>query len=320
MQRNELLAALCVMNEGENARSLFAFSSENDEKDLSKIADRLLKEGDVDASEVFARIRKARGLTGGAGFSDIHPGWILEKLEGESPRVLGILCRFLTGDKIKYLIEHLPESRRKLLPKVNESYKVAAPVAEIVRALAEKKLTFVVPVAGQGGAFSFPHLTVLKTDDLRTLFRDLGLEEIRKAFKDVEPQVLRAFLARFVPKMAREIRERIDHGGSVAPEIRSEAQRHLISLPLEKLPVEDLFREIGYSSFAHALEVEDMAWADMVYHKLPPEEGYRLKRILQETVKRRAFSAVEARRQEILRRIASLAKSGAIRKYWKGDQ
>src|SRR5262249_5225007 len=104
MQRTELFAAPFVLNESEATRSLFSFASEADEKDLGKIADRLLKEGDVDASEVFARIRKLRGLPGGAGFSDIHPGWILEKLEGESPRVLGILCRFLTGDKIKYLI------------------------------------------------------------------------------------------------------------------------------------------------------------------------------------------------------------------------
>ncbi|HEX5035692.1 MAG TPA: FliG C-terminal domain-containing protein [bacterium] len=315
MQRNELLAALCVMNEGENAHSLFAFGPASDEAELSKIAERLIQEGEVDAAELFGRLQKQRGLNLGSGFSDIHPGWILEKLEGESPRVLGILCRFLTGDKVKYLIEHLPESRRKLLPKVNESYKVAPQVAEIVRELSAKKLSFQVPVSG--GSFSFAHITVLKTDDLRTVFRDLGIEEIRRAFKDVEPQVLRAFLARFVPKMAREIRERIDHGGSVSSESRNEAQRHLVSLPLEKLPVEDLFREIGYSVFAQALEVEDMVWADMVYHKLPPEEGYRLKRVLQDTVKRRPIAAVEARRQEILGRIASLAKSGAIRKYWK---
>ncbi len=318
MQRTELLAALCLMNEGENARALFAFASETDEPELGKVADRLLREGEVDSNALMARIRKLRGFSLGSGFSDIHPGWILEKLEGESPRVLGLLCRFLTGDKIKYLIEHLPESRRKLLPKVNESYKVSSQVSEIVRALAEKRLTFSVP--RQGGAFSFAHLTVLKTDDLRALFRDLGIEEIRKAFKDVEPQVLRAFLARFVPKMAREIRERIEHGGSVPRDVHQEAQRHLVSLPLEKLPVEEIFREIGYSAFAYALEVEDRAWADMIYHKLPPEEGYRLKRVMQDTVKRRAFAAVEARRQEILARVAFLAKTGAIRKYWKEDK
>lgn len=317
MQKNELLAALCVMNEGEAARSLFAFAPASEEAELNRIADRLIQEGEVDAAELFGRLQKSRGLSLGGGFADIHPGWILEKLEGESPRVLGILCRFLTGDKVRYLIDHLPESRRNLLPKVNESYKVAPEVAEIVRTLSEKRLTFQAPT--QGGSFSFAHVTVLKTDDLRTLFRDLGMEEIRRAFKDVEPQVLRAFLARFVPKMAREIRERIDHGGSVPPDARTEAQRHLVSLPLEKLPVEDLFREIGYSVFAHALEPEDMIWADMVYHKLPPEEGYRLKRILQDTVKRRPPTSVEARRQEILGRITSLAKSGAIRKYWKSS-
>src|SRR5262245_57028679 len=153
MQRTELLAALCLMNEGEAARSLFAFATESDEKELGKVADRLLQEGEVDAAEIFARIRKLRVLPEGAGFSDIHPGWILEKMEGESPRVLGILCRFLTGDKIKYLIEHLPESRRNLLPKVNESYRVSPQISEIVQHIAAKRLTFSAPLSG--GAFSF---------------------------------------------------------------------------------------------------------------------------------------------------------------------
>src|SRR5262245_7204591 len=142
MNRNELLAALCLMNEGEKARDLFAFASPTDEPELNKVADRLLREGAVDSDALMSRIRKLRGFGLGTGFSDIHPGWIMEKLEGESPRVLGLLCRYLTGDKIKYLIEHLPESRRRLLPKVNESYKVPPQVSEIVRALAEKRLTF----------------------------------------------------------------------------------------------------------------------------------------------------------------------------------
>lgn len=315
MQRTELLAALCLMNEGEGAKSLFAFASESDELELNKLADKLLREGEVDSAGLLERIQKLRGFSFGAGFSDIHPGWILEKLEGESPRVLGILCRFLTGDKIKYLMEHLPESRRKLMPKLNESYQVTPEVSEIVRTLSEKRLTFAIPQ--QGGAFSLPHLTLLKTDDLRALFRELGLEEIRKAFTGVEPQVMRAFLARFVPAMAREIRERIDRGTAVSPQDRNEAQRHLVSVPLEKLPVEELFREIGYSAFAQGLEMEDLAWASMIYHKLPPEEGYRLKRVMQDTVKRRPISLIEARRQEILGRVAELAQKGKIRKYWK---
>lgn len=316
MQRTELLAALCLMNEGEGAKSLFAFASESDELELNKLAGKLLREGEVDSRELLERIRKLRGFSAmGSGFSDIHPGWILEKLEDESPRVLGLLCRSLTGDKIKYLMEHMPESRRKVMPKLNESYQVAPQVAEIVRTLSEKKLRFAIP--NPGGAFSLPHLTLLKTDDLRTLFRDLGLEEIRKAFTGVEPQVLRAFLARFVPAMAREIRERIDRGSAIAPAARAAAQRHLVSVPLEKLPVEELFREIGYSAFAQALEVDDKPWADMLYHKLPPEEGYRLKRVMQDTVKHRPSSALEERRQEILGRVADLAQKGKIRKYWK---
>lgn len=316
--RNELIACLCLMNEGKQGRELFTFASPPDEAELNKIADRLGREGISDTDDMMAQIRKLKGARVASGLGEIHPGWILEKLEGESPRVLGILCRFLPGDKVKFLIDHLPSSERKRLPKVNESYRISPPIAEIVRSLVEKKLALSVP-RSEGASFSLPHAALMKTDDIRTLFRDLGLEEIRKAFTNVEPRVLKAFLARFSPAMAKEVRGRIDHGRAVTPEAKREAQGHLVSLPMEKLPLEEMLREIGYSALARALSPTDLPWAEMICQKLPPEEGYRLKRVFQDQVAGRPSMILEEKKSEILGRIFILAEKGLIRRYWKGE-
>ncbi len=318
-RKNELVAALCLMHEGETGPALFAFASPQDEKDLIAISARLGKEGAIDPDDVLARIQKTKRTQLTSGLDQVHPGWILEKLEGESPLVLGIVCRNLSGDKVKYLIEHLPEAERRRLPKVSESYHVSSQIAEIVKEGVERKFAYNLPEAVDS-SFSLPHVTLIKPDDLKTLFWDLGLEEIRKAFRDSDPNVLKAFLARFSPKMAKEIRDRIQYGGAVPTDVHQEAQKHLVTLPLEKLPVERLFVEIGYSVFARALGPEDFEWAEIVYQKLPPEEGYRLKRVMTETVPAKSHPSLQTKKDLILGRIYHLVEKGQIRRYWKGSQ
>lgn len=263
------------------------------------------------------RLKKVGSSTPLKGLQQVHPGWILEKMEDESPLVLGILCRFLPGDKVKYIIEHLPPSKRKLMPKLNDSYRVPSRIAEIVREGVEKKFAYEIPEQA-GSSFSLPHIGLMKADDLQTLLRDLGLEEIRKAFKDADPHVLKAFLTRFTPKVAKEIKERIEYGGKVSSEVRQEAQRHLVTLPLEKLPVERLFVEIGYSVLARALIPTDFSWAELVYQKLSPDEGYRLKRTMHETARNQSAAVAQERKNQILARISAITEKGLIRRYWKG--
>ena len=314
--RQEMLAALCLMGEGGKGQDLFAFASPQDQERLNRIADDWLKEGrsKVDRKELLTHIQRLTRLKGFSVLEEIHPGWVLEKLKEESPRLFGLLCRFMTGEKVQYLIKHLPPHERKRLPKVSETYGVSPPIAEMVRGLIEKKLALDFPPR-TGDTFAFPHIAWMKADDLRTLFWDLGLDEIRKAFYDVEPQIFRPFLSRFSSQEAKEIRGRIESGRPVPPEVKTEAQKHLVSLSLDQLPPEGLFREIGYSVFARSLLPEDLAWAEIVCQKLSPEEGYRLKRILQESVAAKPEAAVK--KEAVVGRISFLALKGLIRRYWR---
>ncbi len=304
---------------GEKGGELFRFASAEDERVLGQIAARLQKEGILDDEDVVARLVKGYRVRRPSVFEEFHPGWIRERLEGESPRVLGVICRFLPGDKIKYLLDRLTARERKLFPKVNESYKIAPDVAELVRLLVEKKLSFSLPIDA-GGVFSFSHIALMRSDDLRTLFRDLGLEELRRAFSEVDSKVLKAFLARFAPPVAREIRGRIDFGVKTPPSRRREAQKHLVGISMENVSAEELLREIGYSVFVRALAAEDRPLGDYLYQKISPEEGHRLKRALSETSQSRPVDIIRSMQEEILGRIRVLADKGLIRPYWKDNK
>lgn len=315
----EMLAALCLIGDGEKGRELFAFANPEDREALERMHLRLSREGEISRKALLDRIRKLRRLTSFSPLLEMHPGWILEKLEGESPRLFGLLCRTLPGEKVRFLLNQFAvHPDRPALPKMAESYRVAPEICELVQTLIESKLSPAFRLSPED-SFSFFHIARMKSDDLRILFWDLGLEEVRKAFSHVEPQVLRAFLARFSPKEAAEIRGRIEHGAVVSDESKREAQKHLISLTLEPLSAGGLLREIGYSVLGRSLSVEEGPWGEVVCQKLLPEEGYRLKRVIKESACSVPPAVSQKKKEEILGRVFVIAEKGLIHRYWKED-
>lgn len=308
----EILAVLC------RDTSLFDFLPEEEKKEMETIAEHLKSSGRLDQPEEFAKLRKLGRLRDFSPLDEIHPGWLLEKLEGESPRVIGIFCRFLAGETTRDLIQSLPPRLKQKLPKLSETYRVSPQIVEIVRDCVERKFAVSVPPLS-GTAFSFSHIVWMKCEDLRKLFYDLGLEEIRKAFFRVESQLLRTFLSRFSAEEAKEIRGRIETGGEVPPDKKKEAQRAILTLSLaeEGLSSEGLIREIGYARFAKSISGEEKAWSDLVCQKLSPEEGMRLRRRIQEGLVRRKEAGMDDRKEEILRRVFFLSQKRLIRSYWK---
>ncbi|GEM_PF-3105293 len=316
----EILAALCLMKDGAEARDLFAFLSAHDQQKLEQISKSSPHQKESDVKEFLNRFQKVKKIKSFSLLDEIHPGWILDKLEDESPRVLGLLCRFLPGDRARELIQYLPLSIRQKLPKLNESYRVSPDILDIVKRLVEKKLSYAI-YPPEDSSFSFAHIAWMKPDDLRKLFYDLGLDEVRKAFFRVEPTTLRTFLSRFPTHEAKEIRQRIEHGGAVSLAKKQESQKHLLLLHLEHFSAEELILEIGYSVFARALMVEEKKWADVICHKMEPKEGVRFKRLVQESISQVAdhlgIQGIQERKEAILQRVSVLMDKKSICRYWK---
>lgn len=313
---HQFLAAFCLMkSSGAKGKNLFSFVSSEEESKLHKIAESFLKDPTLDFKECVKSLCQEAQLHTSS-LEEIHPGWILEKLKDESPRVIGLLCRFLTGDKVRYILDHLPPHERNKIPKVKDAFQSTPALLALVQALIEKKVPVTMP-SRSGEVFSLEHLAWFKESDLRILFKDLGLEEIRCAFYEVSPKVLRPFLARFSLSEATQIRNKMDQGGSVSDEKKQKAQKNILSLKLENLSAESLIPEIGCSVFAGALLPEDSSWADIVCQKLPPEDGYRLKRMIQEMETHKSLSEVQVTRNEILTRVRMLGEKRLIKRYWK---
>ncbi len=308
--RQEMIAACSLQAGPEAARRLFRFAVPGEEKALGEIAARWEREG-VEPRTLRERVRNLFHYGRRLATDEIHPGWILEKLRGESPRIFRLLAHFLSPSKVDSILGHLNREERDLVPAASRP--IAAEVIAVVERLIHKQLG-AAPTLKSGGIFSFRHLSCLKGDDLRALVRELGMEEVVRALSGAEAPVLKAFLSRFPHREAQEIRRRVKES-EVSPEERLGAQRRILGLSFDQVAPERLFLEIGFSFLAHALEAKE--FGESLCRKFPVPEGYRLRRFLQE---RKGAPAEAGFRDFIMARLAALARAGKIQRYWKDER
>ncbi|MBI2981084.1 MAG: hypothetical protein HYY44_02080 [Deltaproteobacteria bacterium] len=312
--RQEMLVALCVGEEGEKGLSLFSFASPEEEKELEKISRQSLKESD--RKSLKERVLNLTRIGRHFAFEETHPDWFMERFRTESPQVFSLLLRLLTAEKSEKILERMTGIEKRRLSKAVRA--VSPEVLEIVRHLMEKSLGET-PYFNSGQGFSFEHLATLNGESLRTLLKDVGVEEICKAFQGLDPRIVRAFLARCSVQDAREVKERLSAPRSFSEEAKHAAQKHLLSLDLGQIPSDSFFVDIGFSILAKAVDSTGLSWVEACCTKLPLAEGYRLKRILHEKRAQREKGDEKAERQ-IMDRLVMLAKRGRVRAPWKDER
>jgi hypothetical protein len=313
--RQEMVAALAIANHGDTGKALFQFMRTEEEGDLLRISKRYNK-GTLDREAFRVRMDNLARFGRRLSLEDVHPGWILEHLRGESPRLLSLLSNFLSQTKSEYILSQLSFSEHREFAK--PSREIHPELLDTIRFLIEKKLGGVSSFKSEG-FFSFYHLSYLKGNDLQTLFCDLGIEGMAKAFSGVDSQVLRAILTRFPLREAREIRSRLKKEGGVNLGSRLEVQKHILSLSFGQVSPNKLLSEVGYSIFVKAVDLGKLDWAMLLCQKLPVADGYRLKRLLQEK-RSRSNEGNDELKDDIMRRLFSLAVLGRVQRYWKEER
>lgn len=290
--RHEMLSALCLLDH-EKGRTLFQFSSDeallNEEAQVSGTQNSKLSRRQV--KEKLLKIAQSAKTSP---FNEIHPEWILEKLEGESPRVLKFVNDKWSGKEIKMSPE----------------------IADLVWKLVERKIDLPEKVPAHG-SFGFENISWLQEDELKILFHELGVCEIVKAFQGVPNKILKPFFARFSLKEATDLRHRIERSGFKLSETeRSKAQKNILNLTLEEKTHDEIMYDIGVTVFMKATALEDEKWMEWIFQKFPPSIGYQLKRTYFEH-RSEDLLDLKRSREAILAVMVDLAEHNKIRRYWK---
>lgn len=314
---SKVFAALAVLEGEPDLSSLFRFAPPSLEEKLLRYAELLQRRfSRSKSSELAQMLHSWRESSPALPTHEIHPGWILDAVRQESPRVIGLVCRYLPGSHVRYLLRHLPKELREKLPTLSESFGIPKELIEPVKEFLSKKFfRGMRPSSDQ--SFSCQHIPWLNSKDLRRVIRELGYAEIRKAFSQVDPKVVRTFLTRFPLEEAKQVRRRIEQGPPVLESDRKRAQKHIVGIDLDVGRPEDLPFEIGLSVLAESVMAEEPLWIEGVIVRLEPAEGYILRRYVSEAGASHRVEESRQRQSELLGVIRDLADRGQIARYWR---
>src|SRR4029453_2140932 len=171
----------------------------------------------------------------------------------------------------------LPKEVRSRLPKMNDALAVSESLIDVIRDRFERQFPKMAPPR-RGEEISLHHLYFIKIDKLLALFKDLGIDQLARAFKGVHKTALKAFLNRLLIKDAKEFQARVKSIEKMTTRELREAQMLLLDLPIETINPKSLFLEVGMAFFAKALTREESGFVRALEYKLPIRLGYLLKR------------------------------------------
>lgn len=311
--RLRTIAALSILHEG-GADAFADYLSDEDRALLVPLARAY-------ASEPETRLRMEqliRQMVTSERFSslaEVHPAWILERLGDEPPRVIGIILRSLPSKHVRYLLKNMPPMLRIRLPDMVESFAVAGPVLETIRARFERHF-LPMRVSRSIEAMGFEHLYYLKGDELEELIRDVGLAELAIALAGLSGRTLHAVFNRLDLKDAKRLQRRMREMGEVSPELFRQARSSILEVEEKHVGPERMLMRSGLAALAAAIDPAQNDFIHLVMQRLSPPDGYLLKRLI-DARRMRHVPALAAERQAlILGQLAQLSSEGRIDPAW----
>ncbi|MBI2343185.1 MAG: hypothetical protein HYV02_02430 [Deltaproteobacteria bacterium] len=247
--------------------------------------------------------------------NDIHPAWLVELLATESPRVIGLLLRFLPSRHARYLLDHLPPHIRERLPHIVDAFAVSETIVRIVRRRFESHFLPIAPTE-ELAEFDCRALHRLTLDDITTLLYDLGVHELAMAFRHIAQPALRLLLNRLSFHDAQRLVQRIASLGRIDPTLERDARYTILNMSLEGSDPETLIREIGVQAFVKALLPQHLPMVYALRQKLPPVLAYLLQRDTDMHLPNNQPVLAALRQHQILLRVASLSRDERIDVRW----
>lgn len=230
--------------------------------------------------------------------SEVHSDWILEKLKQESPHVISAVLRYLPADRVKEILNRLPQEILNQFPPMTDSYAIAHPLADNLKNRFEKNFSHD-RVYDPQAPFDFHTILHLKGDVLRLVFWELGYSEIAMGLKMLPTQTQDLVLKKLLPQ-DRLVVDRVLFELKNTSEARhKKAQIHIISQDVGSM--ETFVFEMGCFIFAKSVLPENELDVEVIAHKLSYREGSTFKKHVMAVVQQNSQSTIMLYREELLR-------------------
>jgi len=310
--RKEVIACLTAINDSEDARALSKFGPADEEEGIIEAAQEMLDMPEDEREEYI--IHKLQSLVAReefSGLAEIHPAWLIDALSKESPRIIGIILRYLPSKQARHIIENLPKRIKTKLPQLIDSFAVPAPILKIIKTRFEKQFISYKLVKNYV-EFGFKEISSLKSEEILVLFRDLGIHELAMSFKGVNRTSLNILFNRLSVFEARGLQQRIRSLTDVSPLLLRDARYTVLEMSLSEMNADDLLMDVGLNSFAKAISFEDSEMFALIKQKIEPRLAYTLRRYIDQHVDSNVGELADERKSLVLSRVQSLSRAGSI--------
>ncbi|MBL7685213.1 MAG: hypothetical protein JNK65_04155, partial [Deltaproteobacteria bacterium] len=286
--------------EEENTFQLYRFANPSQESFLQEATQELLNVPKKERTQVVVKeLKKLVSAQKKRLLGEIDPGWFFEILKNESPQIISLVLQNLPQDQAKGVLEKLSSDLKKKIPKLDKNFKLSEDILEIVRSRFESHFAAITPPE-RSAEIDLHHLYFIKVEELFALFRDLGVEQLARAFQGLYKGALKALLNRLPIKDAKELQARVKILEKLSVREMKEAQMLLLNLPIETIEPDDLFLEVGMVFFSKGITRSDRDFLRALQYKLPPKYGYLLKRYVDGSLSSTKPAVVEWARRHIL--------------------
>jgi flagellar motor switch protein FliG len=314
--RRQAVALLAALYEGEHASDLLAFMNDGDREVCEERIPAILDSNSHKSEkEVQCTLRSIVSAERFSGIAEIHPAWILEQIKHESPRIIGIIMRYLPSKQVRYVLKNLPEEVKSTIPNLVEAFAVPEPVLDVIKRQFERRF-LPIHISKTKEKFNFKELYYLKGDELEALFVELGLREMAISLDGLSEKLIQVVLNRLSLKDAKRLHNHIQELKGVSREVKQQARFTVLEAGDDNTRSDELLMEIGLASLARAIKSEDEELFSLIRQKLSPKIAYILKRFVDERAPHNMDEAVEERRRLILSCIAGLARDSKIDGQW----
>lgn len=291
---------------GVDCSTLLPFLPTADQAPLEKASLELASiKKDLKKEAVTSELKRLAGKASRSILPDIHPDWILEALIRESPRMIGLILRYLPGDQAHAVLEKLPENILKELPPLTETFSVSAELVSLLKRRFEKFFLVFEPHNWPASG-SFDSLALAPAVRLETLFRELGFREMAMAFTGLNIKIVELILKRLPPRDGALLKLKIERLSDTSEERSKKAQSHLLSLDLEKGSPDLLVMEMGLFVLSRALTQERYNFVRLICQKFPMKVGKSLRHYAEKNLPHNSDQSAQAVQREIIEVFSTL--------------
>lgn len=246
--------------------------------------------------------------------SDVHNDWLAEILKWESPEMISVILRYLPAERVRAILDLLPEEILTRLPSLRETFHVSSNLVEILRYKFESFFIYERSFNPEE-PFSFQSLCFLHSEQLDKVFFELGYREIGLGLVALPAKTKEMVLDRLLPEDRKPVDYYIERAGEASEPRRRRAQVHVISKEVNPRKPRFFVKELGLLILAKSLLESDSEDLEIIKKKLSMHEAMALQRLVEKHIEKNTDATVYPFREDIVSTVLNVLHVKNLRSF-----